>query len=444
MDTITSYFDHSYPLLGYSYFSEPESEADSTLNFLGYKNTQPHIHYSSHNGTDFGLPYGTDILAPAPGYATYYYCKPCGNSIKIDHGNGYQTTYMHLQDDDLITKADKIWVNNNDIIGKVGLTGRTTGPHLHFEVTKDKDMDGVFTNDFPMGRTDPFGWHTKDKNDPWGNFSWEDALGSHSGSSSSYLWNTLNRKISGVISGETNPGSNSSLSLDNINTEFGNTQNFFTSKILMYTRPILESHNDKLQYIKNTSFILEAFDQIGKEIKHFENPIIFSINIDSNSLQNINLETISLYFWNEITKIWEKIPSIYNQQNNTIEASVNHLSWFAIFGEKIDHQPPETSVTVSGSQSDLWFIEYPLIELLPLNENNDIEFTIYSLDEGDFWHNYSQPFYLEKEGITNLLYKSQDLNKNMELEKNIVLHVNTSGTRTEKIKIINGNFEISL
>ncbi|MBW6441549.1 peptidoglycan DD-metalloendopeptidase family protein, partial [Patescibacteria group bacterium] len=444
MDTITSYFDHSYPLLGYSYFSEPENESDSTLNFLGYKNIQPHIYYSSHSGTDFGLPYGTDILAPASGYATYYYCKDCGNSIKIDHGNGYQTTYMHLQDDNLVTKNDKIWMNNNDIIGKVGLTGRTTGPHLHFEVTKDKDMDGVFTNDFPMGRTDPFGWHTKDKNDPWRNFSWEDTLGNHSGSSSLYLWNIQNRKISGVISGDTNPESDKNLTLDNINVEFENPQNFFTSKILTYIHPVLDSYNYKLQYIKNTSFILEAFDQIGNEIKHFENPISISINIDFNSLQNINPENISLYYWNEIVKIWEKIPSIYNQQNNTIEASVNHLSWFSIFGEKIDYQPPETGIIVSGSQNDLWFIEYPMVELLPNDENvNGVGFTIYSIDDGDFWHNYSQPFYVEKEGITNLIYKSQDLNENMESEKNIVLHINTSGAKTEKIKVLDGNFKVS-
>jgi murein DD-endopeptidase MepM/ murein hydrolase activator NlpD len=442
-DKITSYFDHSYPLLGYSYFKEPEEEKNSTLNFLGYKNLQPFIYYSSHSGTDFGLKYGTEILAPAPGYASYYYCKDCGNSIKIDHENGYQTTYMHLQDEDLLTKKDKIWVNNNDIIGKVGLTGRTSGPHLHFEVTKDRDMDNTFSNDFPMGRTDPFGWQVKERKDPWEIFAWEDSLGDHQGTSSFYLWNSNISKGSQLISGDTSSNENTSLILDNKTIEFQNPQNTFTSKIFAYIQPVLDATNSTLSYINNTSFILEAFDQIGNKITEFNNPINISIDINLDYLQNINPESLSLYFWNEVLKTWEKIPSFFDEQMGKIHASVNHLSWFAVFGEKIDILAPETEIVVLGSQREGWYTEYPLIQLTVGGSNpSDVQFTLYSTDLGDFWHEYFQPFYLEQNGIINLIYKSQDLNGNMEKEKNIVLHINTNGSKTQKLEIKEAGFDI--
>ena len=75
------------------------------------------MYYSSHDGYDYSLKYGTNILAPADGFAEYHYCNPCGNSIKINHLNGYQTTYMHLQKEGLITGAgDTVWVNKIYII----------------------------------------------------------------------------------------------------------------------------------------------------------------------------------------------------------------------------------------------------------------------------------------------------------------------------------------
>ena len=438
-DNITSYFDHSYPLLGYSYFYEPHEYGNTTLNFLGYEDTQPNLYYSSHSGTDFGLKYGTEILAPASGYASYYYCEDCGNSIKIDHGNGYQTTYMHLQDEDLITKTDPIWVNNNDIIGKVGLTGRTTGPHLHFEVLKDLNMDRTFSNDFPMGRTDPFGWQTS-ITDPWEEFVWSDILGSHSGTDSSYIWNALPRELSETISAGTEPGDASSITLDNKYLEFLDTKNFFTAKITSYINPLLNQATDILSYIKNTSFIFDAIDQTKNKIGYMDNFINISIEINPKSLQNIDLDTIGVYQWDKLQNLWEKIPSTFDEQLSKIQATTNHPSWFAVFGEKIDSVPPETHVAVSGSQDDNWYTEYPLITLV--SDEDDLDFTVYSIDNGNLWHNYNQPFYIEKDGIVNLIYKSQDNNENMERENNYTININTEGIKTDRIKVKDAKFTL--
>ena len=442
VDNITSFFDHSYPLLGYSYHTEPEIEKNSTFNFLGIKNIEPHIYYSSHSGYDFGLRYGTSILAPASGYASYYYCKDCGNSIKIDHQNGYQTTYMHLQGEGLITKSEPTWVNTSQIIGKVGLTGRTTGPHLHFEVTKDNQMDGTFTNDFPTGRTDPFGWQTNKYRDSWQSYSWNDVLGSHSGSSSNYLWNVQNKKITGIISSGTSVDEKNTLNLGNISVKFSNSLSYFTTKIFSYIKPASATYGLLNSYIKNTSFILESFDQIGDKISYFNAPLEISVLIDPKNFTDINISTLSFYFWNEITKTWEIIPSFFDEQSNKISATVDHLSWFAVFGEKTNHLEPETQIIVSGSQDGIWFTEMPLVELYVINADPQSEIdTFYSINEGETWELYTEPFYIKQDGIVKLIFKSQKIDGEMEEEHEYLIHINPYGKPTKNIKVVGANFE---
>jgi murein DD-endopeptidase MepM/ murein hydrolase activator NlpD len=85
-----------------------------------------------HAGLDFAAPVGTAILAAAGGVVSAAeYHSAYGNMVVIDHGNGLQTLYAH---------ASKLDVRQGEIvrkgqqIGRVGATGRSTGPHLHFEV----------------------------------------------------------------------------------------------------------------------------------------------------------------------------------------------------------------------------------------------------------------------------------------------------------------------
>ena len=88
-----------------------------------------------HEGIDIAVPVGTSVRAAECGTVifagdggTY------GNLVKIDHGNGVVTAYAHL---DKITVSKGQAVNSNTEIALSGNTGRSTGPHLHFEVVKD-------------------------------------------------------------------------------------------------------------------------------------------------------------------------------------------------------------------------------------------------------------------------------------------------------------------
>lgn len=87
---------------------------------------------SRHDGLDFSAPSGTPVVAAADGVVlTASWHPEFGNMIDIDHGDGLLSRYAHLSRLDV---AESKIVRRGDKIGAVGSTGRSTGPHLHFEV----------------------------------------------------------------------------------------------------------------------------------------------------------------------------------------------------------------------------------------------------------------------------------------------------------------------
>lgn len=85
-----------------------------------------------HNGTDFAMPIGTPIVAPADGVVTRVDYGPYnGRFIVLSHGQGYSTVYLHLQRA-LVQQGQR--VERGQRIALSGNTGRTTGPHLHYEL----------------------------------------------------------------------------------------------------------------------------------------------------------------------------------------------------------------------------------------------------------------------------------------------------------------------
>ena len=86
-----------------------------------------------HNGVDFAAPAGTPVYATADGTVQRAdnTLKGLGNHVRINHGNGYETVFAHLETTNVF--AGKI-VKRGDVIGTVGSTGKSFVPHLHYEV----------------------------------------------------------------------------------------------------------------------------------------------------------------------------------------------------------------------------------------------------------------------------------------------------------------------
>lgn len=85
-----------------------------------------------HEGMDFTAPTGSDIFATGNGTVELAgWRQGYGNTVEINHGFGYKTLYGHMSKI-LVRRGQK--VNRGEIIGLVGNTGKSTGPHLHYEV----------------------------------------------------------------------------------------------------------------------------------------------------------------------------------------------------------------------------------------------------------------------------------------------------------------------
>lgn len=105
-----------------------------------------------HNGTDFAAPTGTPVLAAGNGIverANRY--GSFGNYVRIRHANGYKTAYAHLNGFAPGIRAGAR-VTQGQVIAYVGTTGRSTGPHLHYEVHHNGTPVNPMTLDLPTGR----------------------------------------------------------------------------------------------------------------------------------------------------------------------------------------------------------------------------------------------------------------------------------------------------
>ena len=90
-----------------------------------------------HRGTDFAAPEGTPIMASGDGVITKAgWCGGGGNCVKIKHNRTYQTVYAHMKNFSNIAIPGNR-VKQGQIIGYVGSTGLSTGPHLHYEVIEN-------------------------------------------------------------------------------------------------------------------------------------------------------------------------------------------------------------------------------------------------------------------------------------------------------------------
>jgi len=106
-----------------------------------------------HTGTDFAAPTGTPIMASGDGVVTRaQWCGGGGNCVKIKHNSTYQTVYAHMSKFGRGIKKG-VKVRQGQIIGYVGSTGLSTGPHLHYEVIENGKKINSQKLRLPSGKT---------------------------------------------------------------------------------------------------------------------------------------------------------------------------------------------------------------------------------------------------------------------------------------------------
>jgi len=116
----------------YDYVNEERSNLDHVPNILPVIGSVSKKFSEDHDGVDFAAPINEPVFNTADGTVEFAGSKDdLGNSITILHGNGFSTTYSHLQK---IYVKNKQYVRKGETIGTVGMTGNTTGPHLHYQI----------------------------------------------------------------------------------------------------------------------------------------------------------------------------------------------------------------------------------------------------------------------------------------------------------------------
>ncbi len=159
---LTSFFDHYYP----NYAADPDGRV-TVYTGENVADCSPHC-YRGHNGYDWSMITGTQVLAADDGVVEFTgdAGDGYGNKVIIDHQNGYRTMYGHFRPDNppnspAFNVAAGQRVTAGSVIGWSGNTGASSGPHLHF---------GVYRGTFHLNNvTDPFGWRGTQP-DPLRNF----------------------------------------------------------------------------------------------------------------------------------------------------------------------------------------------------------------------------------------------------------------------------------
>ena len=119
-------------------FAWPAPSGTRITSPFGYRNHPISGTYSSHRGIDISTAYGTNIVAAEDGIVTIAkYNGSYGRYIVINHGNGYTTLYAH--NSQLLVSVGDI-VKRGQVIAKAGSTGNSTGPHCHFEVSYNGNL----------------------------------------------------------------------------------------------------------------------------------------------------------------------------------------------------------------------------------------------------------------------------------------------------------------
>lgn len=427
----SAWFDHHYPF---------ENVPCCTQIILRYDGEEKSLFYRSHNGYDYGIQagvtLGTEVLAAASGTATF---KPesksggAGNVIKIDHGNGYQTWYEHLDPNGLIinNEGQQIHVNRGKVIGRVGLTGNTTGAHIHLSVFKDSNNNGSFDDDYPYGVVDPLGWEG-DYVDPWE--IWTDGI--RTGNKSYYLWLKQIDGMSTTVaasSGGTFSAGKYTVSLPE------HSFNPISATLDMQAEATEKIGDSIVSIIPGIAITLKNI--LGDFITTLDQPMGITVEFGNVDTTRYRVGTISIYSSSDGVT-WTKEDTLVDYTNKTATISVNHLTHFALMAERADIIAPTTTAELTSDKGeDNWYRSDVGIHLLPQDNEGGlgIEYTVYRIGSSEDWQKYTTPLSFSDQGHYKIDFYSVDKDENIEEVKSIEFNIDkTLPVITAELKTLDG------
>jgi murein DD-endopeptidase MepM/ murein hydrolase activator NlpD len=130
-----AYYDESGRSLKRFFLKSPLKFEPRITSSFSTSRKHPILGYSrAHNGVDYHAPSGAPVAAVAPGVVTMAgWSNGGGRTVKVRHPNGYETEYLHLSS--IATRAGAR-IGQGELVGRVGMTGLATGPHLHYGLKK--------------------------------------------------------------------------------------------------------------------------------------------------------------------------------------------------------------------------------------------------------------------------------------------------------------------
>ena len=150
-DTLTNYYDANGHSARKALMRTPIDGARLSSSFG--RRRHPVLGYTKmHKGVDFAAPRGTPIFAAGDGTVTFAGRNGgYGNYVRIRHNDSYATAYAHMKN---IGRGIRVGsrVNQGRVVGYVGSTGRSTGPHLHYEILRRGGQVNPLTVRMPSGR----------------------------------------------------------------------------------------------------------------------------------------------------------------------------------------------------------------------------------------------------------------------------------------------------
>lgn len=422
---IEAFFDHKYPLLSSS-LKEPVESSNSIVKFDGTKSSDA---YSSHDGYDYarraGAIIGERVLAAASGKASYIGdCPACGHMIVVDHENGFQTRYMHLMKDGLVVAESnkQVHVAAGQQIGKIGFTGNVLPPgdlgaHIHFMVVEDKNRDGRFEDNIPDGATDPFGWSGV-ASDPWSNYQFVYNGASRQGNKSTYLWTqALDSKTASV-----NPEKETTVIIPHMTVLF--PAGTMDQTYFVQANPAAYSNTNKSLVSIGNAFLLSAYNETNGAITSFKKAFTIRIGFKKSETAAVKPGTLAIYSSPD-GQTWRKESTAVDSKKGEATASVDHMTYFALLGERNDSMAPVSTVTLNGKKGQPdWYRSDVKLSLLAKDNKggSGVEYIAYSIDGGEL-SLYAEPVTVTTEGEHTVTYFAADKDGNLEDSRSVVFRV---------------------